>query len=148
MTNCGLSMAHPARLLRGLLLTAAVFGITSGVSAVDTPVVDEETHPNAIFRGRISDRFEIYNPHSREHLMAIRDMGVHQVSLDWPNLHAEATQLGLDVVIANWWTDQTEVSEIEKRMLTEQLARKNSEAMFKNFQLDSELNTDSGHHQN
>jgi hypothetical protein len=43
-------------------------------------------------------------------------MGVRQVILDWPNLHREATQLGLDVVIANWWTIDTEISEIEKRM--------------------------------
>jgi hypothetical protein len=67
-------------------------------------------------KAKISDRFEIYDPHSVEQLQAIRDMGFRQVILDWPYLHREATQLGLDVVIANWWTIDTEVSEIEKRM--------------------------------
>lgn len=71
---------------------------------------------NITVKAKISDRFEIYDPHSVEQTLAIRDMGFRQVILDWPNLHREATQLGLDVVIANWWTIDTEVSEIEKRM--------------------------------
>lgn len=71
---------------------------------------------NITVKAKISDRFEIYDPHSVEQLQAIRDMGFRQVIFDWPNLHREATQLGLDVVIANWWTIDTEVSEIEKRM--------------------------------
>lgn len=109
-------MAHPVRWFRGLLLTAAVVAMVSEVPAADTAVVAEETAATEIVRCRISDQFEIYNPHSTEHLKAIREMGFHQVILDWPNLHAEATQMGLDVVIANWWTAETEISEIEKRI--------------------------------
>ena len=62
---------------------------------------------------RITQRFEIYNPHSREQLQVIKAMGFTQVILDWPNLHEEATKLGLDVVLANWWTQETKAEEIE-----------------------------------
>ena len=77
---------------------------------------DNSRFHNFTVKAHISDRFEIYDPHSVEQLRAIRDMGFKQVILDWPNLHAEATQHGLDVVIANWWTIETEISEIEKRL--------------------------------
>ena len=40
-------------------------------------------------------------------------MGFTQVILDWPNLHREASELGLDVVMANWWTADTEARAIE-----------------------------------
>lgn len=68
----------------------------------------------AIVRGRVTQRFEIYNPHSEDQLRAIKRMGFTQVILDWPNLHAVASGMGLDVVLANWWTPQTEVPDVEK----------------------------------
>ena len=68
----------------------------------------------SVIRRRVTRRFEIYNPHSVGQLQAIKGMGFHQVILDWPNLHAAATQLGLDVVLANWWTPETENQTLEK----------------------------------
>lgn len=62
---------------------------------------------------RVTRRFEMYNPHSREHLVALKAMGFTQVILDWANLHPEATALGLDVVLANWWVDATEATDID-----------------------------------
>ncbi|MGE0760969.1 MAG: hypothetical protein AB7O38_28415 [Pirellulaceae bacterium] len=64
--------------------------------------------------GRVSQRFEIYNPHSREQLEALRQMGFTQVILDWPTLHADAAELGLDVVLAHWWTVATNPAEIDQ----------------------------------
>ena len=40
-------------------------------------------------------------------------MGFTQVILDWPNLHADACSIGLDVVMANWWTKDTPKNEID-----------------------------------
>src|SRR4029434_7041842 len=37
-----------------------------------------------------------------------------QVILDWPNLHRDATEIGLDIVMANWWTDKTKPEEIDR----------------------------------
>ena len=75
-----------------------------------------EAFQNRTVKSKISDRFEIYNPHSLEHLETIKEMGFHQVVLDWPNLHSEATKVGLDVVIANWWTKDTQPGEIDERL--------------------------------
>ena len=79
------------------------------------PVANEAFEGREI-EGRISDRFEIYNPHSLEHLETVKALGFDQVVLDWPNLHADATRLGLDVVIANWWTKDTKAQDIDERM--------------------------------
>lgn len=65
---------------------------------------------------RITSRFEMYDPHSPEALQALKDMGFTQVILDWPNLHHDATEIGLDVVLANWWTDKTKPEEIDRRI--------------------------------
>ena len=65
---------------------------------------------NITVKVKISDRFEIYDPHSVEQLQAIRDMGFRQAILDWPNLHREATQLGLDVVMSNRGTSVARTS--------------------------------------
>lgn len=62
---------------------------------------------------RITSRFEMYDPHSVEALKALKEMGFTQVVLDWPNLHRDASEIGLDVVMANWWTDKTKPEEIE-----------------------------------
>lgn len=62
----------------------------------------------------VTSRFEMYNPHTTEALQALKDMGFTQVILDWPNLHRDATEIGLDVVLANWWTDKTMSEEIDR----------------------------------
>jgi hypothetical protein len=66
--------------------------------------------------GTITRRFEIYNPHSFEDLKAVKRMGFTQVILDRHGLHPTATELGLDVVLANWWTLDTEPQEVEKSL--------------------------------
>jgi hypothetical protein len=62
---------------------------------------------------RITPRFEIYDPRSEDDLHAIKAMGFDQVILDRPNLLAAATHLGLDVVLANWWHQDTPNQTIE-----------------------------------
>jgi len=62
---------------------------------------------------RVPQRFEMYSPHSEEALHELKSIGFTQVILDWPNLHAAATKAGLNVVLANWWIDQTEQEDIE-----------------------------------
>ncbi len=121
---------------RTLLLLPIVFLTLSSALADEVPAVNEpeaavaeiSQEPPAILKPNDSDfhdqpihcrvawRFEMYNPHSIDHLKDIQSMGFQQVILDWPNLHADATRLGLDVVIANWWTQDTEVREIEERI--------------------------------
>jgi hypothetical protein len=65
-------------------------------------------------RHYVTRRFEMYNPHSREQLQQLKDLGFTQVILDWPNLHTDATGLGLGVVLANWWIDTTEPADIDR----------------------------------
>lgn len=65
-------------------------------------------------RTSVSRRFEMYDPHSRQALLDLKSMGFTQVILDWPELHSAATDAGLDVVLANWWTQETKPEEIEK----------------------------------
>jgi hypothetical protein len=81
---------------------------------LDEPPVGNESFADVVVRSRIPRKFEFYNPHSSEQLRAIKAMGFTQVILDWPTLHAGASELGLDVVLAHWWTLKTEVKEIEK----------------------------------
>ena len=64
-------------------------------------------------RTRITQRFEMYSPHSEEALRELKSMGFTQVILDWPNLHPAATNAGLKVVLANWWTQDTKPEDIE-----------------------------------
>ena len=64
--------------------------------------------------GRVVQRFEMYSPHSEQHLRELKSMGFTQVILDWPNLHAAATKAGLQVVLANWWINSTTPEEIER----------------------------------
>ncbi len=64
----------------------------------------------------ITQRFEIYDPHSIDDLRAIQSMGFDQVILDQPHLHAAATELGLDVVLANWWHQDTSTATIDEAL--------------------------------
>jgi len=61
----------------------------------------------------VTQRFEMYDPHSEQALADLKAMGFTQVILDWPHLHKAATDAGLDVVLANWWTQDTKPEEIE-----------------------------------
>lgn len=61
----------------------------------------------------VTQRFEMYDPHSEQALTDLRDMGFHQVILDQPQLHEAASDIGLDVVLAHWWTQETTPEEIE-----------------------------------
>jgi len=82
-------------------------------NGMDKPV-SNGVFADVIIRARITQRFEIYNPHSQEQLQDVKNMGFTQVILDWPNLHAAAGEIGLAVVLANWWTLETDDQEIEK----------------------------------
>lgn len=77
-------------------------------------ILDAAEHVDVVTKAKITRRFEIYDPHSVEELHAVKAMGFTQVILDWPNLHPEATALGLDVVIPNWWVGDTSREEIER----------------------------------
>jgi hypothetical protein len=101
-------------LLACWLMAAPVAAATQGDGEAENAATGSE--PDASAKGRITRHFEIYNPHSKEQLQAVKDMGFTQVILDRPNLHAEASEVGLDVVLANWWTLETEPEEIEKRI--------------------------------
>jgi hypothetical protein len=127
-------MSNPIRFLfilrclaiRALLTTAAwdVIGIScihlvaseplAESSRLQEPPVENSMFVDTVVRCRVTQRFEIYNPHSAEHLRAIKAMGFTQVILDWPNLHAAASELGLDIVMANWWSLLTDDKSIEE----------------------------------
>lgn len=62
---------------------------------------------------RVTQQFEMYDPHSEEALQDLKAMGFTQVILDWPNLHKAATDAGLNVVLANWWTLDTSDEDID-----------------------------------
>ncbi len=81
---------------------------TNPIPIPNSEFLDKPTH------AKITRRFEIYDPHSEEDLQIVRSMGFHQVILDYPNLHAYATSQGLDVVLANWWHQETPPSAIDE----------------------------------
>ena len=73
--------------------------------------------------GKVTPIFEIYDPHSREELEHVRNMGFDQVILDRAPLHKDATDLGLKVVLANWWTPETKPDQIDSMFdLAQQVA--------------------------
>ncbi len=72
---------------------------------------------------KITKKFEIYDPHSKKDLQAVKEMGFTQVILDRSNLHREATNTGLNVVLANWWTKETSPDDIKRTIdLAKQVA--------------------------
>ena len=91
-------------LLVWLTVTTPGFETAVAQPPSESMPLDNEVFADAITSGRVTQRFEIYNPHSEEQLQTVKQMGFTQVILDWPQLHAAATQIDLDVVIANWWT--------------------------------------------
>lgn len=118
---------HRATTAAALCLTLAVaLLVGTPAPADDTADRSEPEAPTETFKprgnsefinrptvARVTSRFEMYDPHSREALQSLKDMGFNQVILDWPNLHKDATELGLDVVMANWWTDKTRPEDID-----------------------------------
>ena len=77
-------------------------------------ILDVAEHTDVATAAKITRRFEIYDPHTVEELKAVKEIGFTQVILDWPNLHTDATALGLDVVIPNWWVADTPRADIER----------------------------------
>lgn len=63
---------------------------------------------------RMTQRFEMYCPHSEADLRELKSMGFTQVILDRVELHESATRLGLQVVLGHWWTHQTSPEDIER----------------------------------
>jgi len=55
----------------------------------------------------------MYDPHSEQAMVDLKAMGFTQVILDQPQLHKAASNAGLDVVLANWWTQDTKTKQIE-----------------------------------
>lgn len=108
-----------------LLLVTSVFSLASGDENVE-PAPDQTAKTKKWFHDlngefvdvpvstRIPRRFEIYNPHSGSELQAVKQMGFTQVILDRTDLHADATEIGLRVVLANWWIDKTQRDVIER----------------------------------
>ncbi len=72
---------------------------------------------------RIATRFEIYDPHSDADLQTISAMGFDQVILDWPSMLHSSTEAGLDIVLANWWTDETPKKTIDEALTLARQAR-------------------------
>ncbi|WP_144059575.1 hypothetical protein [Rhodopirellula sallentina] len=65
-------------------------------------------------KGRITQRFEMYCPRSDEDLRRLKEMGFTQVILDRVKLHSAATEIGLKVVLGNWWSEDTDPEEIDR----------------------------------
>lgn len=103
--------------LAGIL--SCIFTLTLVAQEIDTvpeqpTPIDNREFFEVATQARITQRFEIYDPHSAEDLQAVKAMGFDQVILDYPNLHSTATDLGLDVVLANWWHQDTTQATIDE----------------------------------
>jgi hypothetical protein len=83
--------------------------------AADEQIDDQQYYGQKVVAG-VTQKFEMYNPHSPAELLALKEMGFTQVILDWPNLHQQATECGLNVVMANWWHQDTSDEEIERSL--------------------------------
>lgn len=108
-----------------ILLTQFVFSLQvhaqqireSAVSSLPNNLAGEFSNASFIdvaTTARVTQRFEIYDPHSAEELQAVKQMGFTQVILDFPSLYSEAAAMGLNVVTANWWTHETPQADIER----------------------------------
>ncbi len=115
-------------LRRRLATTVFLFSVLL-IGALDADIAVAQQITDTQFMGiatktKITTKFEIYDPHTRQELQAVKEMGFTQVILDWPNLHPDATALGLNVVLANWWTDKTPPADIERSIeLAKQVAK-------------------------
>jgi hypothetical protein len=84
--------------------------------ADEFPPIDNSEFFGKTTVANVTRYLEIYDPHSLDELRAIKAMGFDQVVLDRAPLHADATALGLKVVIANWWSDTTEQATIDESL--------------------------------
>lgn len=87
--------------------------LTTAVAQDGSAVIQNSQFWGVESAGRVTQRFEIYDPHSADELREVWELGFDQVILDQPNLHAAATAAGLDVVLANWWHQETPPETIE-----------------------------------
>lgn len=118
----GWSGPHRWMTIAGMLLVVLPYSWFAVNAATAQQITDSQFF-GVKTTARITRRFEIYDPHSQQELRAIQEMGFTQVILDWPNLHPAATALGLDVVLANWWTHETPPADIERSIdLAKQVA--------------------------
>ena len=96
-----------------LLCTSTAYSQGTRERQTQPPIANSEFY-GIKTQSRITQRFEIYDPHSLADLKAVKAMGFDQVILDQPQWHVEATALGLDVVLANWWTKDSSKELIEQ----------------------------------
>lgn len=96
-----------------LLCTSSAYSQGRRERQTQPPIANSEFY-GIKTQSRITQRFEIYDPRSLADLQAVKAMGFDQVILDQPQLHVDATSLGLDVVLANWWTKDTSKELIEQ----------------------------------
>ena len=81
-----------------------------------TPSVDHAVPTSTIRHAQITHRFEIYGPNNAQQLRAVKQLGVTQVIVNRPYLHLAATNLGLDVVVAYFWDQDTAAEEFEEAL--------------------------------
>jgi len=62
-----------------------------------------------------AQHIELYGAKTEEHLRHFRQIGVDQVILESANLIPAAEQLGMRVVLANWWNGDTDEQLIERQ---------------------------------
>ncbi len=100
----------------GCLFSISLMAQENDSAPEQPPPVDNSEFFGVATQARITQRFEIYDPHSLADLQAVKAMGFDQVILDYPNLHSAATDLGLDVVLANWWHQDTSQEAIDEAL--------------------------------
>ena len=96
-----------------LRCTSSVYSQGETEQQTPPPIANSEYY-GIKTQARITQRFEIYDPRSLTDLKAVKAMGFDQVILDQSQWHIDATALGLDVVLANWWTKDSSKELIEQ----------------------------------
>lgn len=99
-----------------IILAIALSVSAEEVSRQPEPWAASVSSAGVTTTGHITRRFEIYNPHSVQEIEAVKRMGFTQVILDRHDLHSVATEAGIDVVLANWWTLETDPQDVEKSL--------------------------------
>ena len=64
-------------------------------------------------KASITRYFEIYRPQSEADVQAAKDMGFNQVALDRDGLAEKANQLGMRIMLGNWWSTSTPWTDIQ-----------------------------------
>lgn len=94
---------------RGLKLFLCLIVIS--VTPPATPVFAATPH-----RVTCARHIELYGAKTEEHLRHFRQIGFDQVILESANLIPVAEQLGMRVVLANWWNGDTDEQLIERQL--------------------------------